>query len=568
MQTRYQGVSLRARAWCRTAACGSVLLVVLCTALPARATPGAVPRREDRGDLIVLHLYGSYYEMGRQQVDLLGPVARRMYAYHRAKYDRVRRAAGFRMQVLDAGMSLLAWVGALYEDSGFFEEINGIADALSVSRGDVLRAMMATAFGSTVFAATRSATADGGAIIGRNVDWEDGAGTMRPVLMHVHPTTGDLAYVMAGWPLIGAPAIGMNETGFALSFNFFVTDEIFGVPPRMRDRRALQTATTVADGLRVFTGVRRRAMPTFMVMADAAGDIAMIECTPSACAIFRPQPSDADWFAQANHARTEAMIPFDRYRADDSFRRLAAMEAAVRPHLGSITPQVAAQIVRDRSNSAFVNDATVANLTVLNSAVLHPASRTVWHSTAMQPLAPFGEMLPFSVGADVSRTPSLPADPRLGTAAMDHEAAVIADARRAGAWLAEGNVEAAGVIWDALAAQAEPLLHPDRLGYARAVVRMQTGRLEEADRLLAALRTDRAPFEVVARGLAYRGWIADRQGRRAEALAWYRQARAYLDQHVQWTDLSTEAVRAFVTAGLHAPHTTLPDSPDLQYVPR
>ena len=35
------------------------------------------PRREDRGDLIVLHLYGLYYEMGRQQAELLGPVARR-----------------------------------------------------------------------------------------------------------------------------------------------------------------------------------------------------------------------------------------------------------------------------------------------------------------------------------------------------------------------------------------------------------------------------------------------------------------------------------------------------------
>ena len=40
--------------------------------------PG-IPRREDHGDLIVLHLYGSYREMGRQHVELLGPLAREVY---------------------------------------------------------------------------------------------------------------------------------------------------------------------------------------------------------------------------------------------------------------------------------------------------------------------------------------------------------------------------------------------------------------------------------------------------------------------------------------------------------
>jgi predicted choloylglycine hydrolase len=130
---------------------------------------------------------------------------------------------------------------------------------------------------------------------------------MRPVVMHFHPNNGDLAYIIGGWPLIGAPAIGINAAGLALSFNFFVVDETIRLPPQMRDRRALQTATTVEEGLRVFTNVRRRAMPTFMVMADATGDIAMIECTPSVYAVFRPE---GDWFAQANHARTLTVIDF------------------------------------------------------------------------------------------------------------------------------------------------------------------------------------------------------------------------------------------------------------------
>lgn len=547
------------------AALAVALLLLIASPVNAQTSAG-VPHREDRGDLIVLHLYGSYYEMGRQQAQLLGPVARRMYDYHHAKYIRMLRQADIRMKLMDWGVGLLTWLGPLYEESGFFEEMNGIADGLGVSRGDLLRAVMATSFGSTVFAATRSATADGGAIIGRNVDWDDGDGTMRPVVMHFHPTNGDLAYIMAGWPLIGAPAIGINAAGLALSFNFFIVDEIIGIPGQMRDRRALQTATTVEQGLRVFTNVRRRMMPTFMVMAAAGGDIAMIECTPSAYAIFRPE---SDWFAQANHARTPAMIPFDRYRSADSFSRRSAMEAAVRPHLGSITPALAAQILRDRSNSSYVNDSTVANPYVLNSAVIHPGSKTLWHSTTMQPEAPMGEMVPFSVATDVSHTPTLPADPRLNTPAMQHERAVVEEMRQATRLYNGGDIAAARQIWDNIAARGEASLNPARLAFGRAAARIRLQQLPEADALLATIDTARAPFDVAVATDGYRGMIADRSNRRREALEFYRRARASADAHPEYTDMFSARVRAAVDAGLAAPQVSgpIPDPPNLEYVP-
>ncbi len=550
----------------RVAALALALLLLGSATVVNAQTSAGVPRREDRGDLIVLHLYGSYYDMGRQQAQLLGPVARRMYEYHHAKYVRSLRDADLRMKLMDWGVGLLTRLGPLYEESGFFEEMNGIADGLGVARGDLLRAVMATSFGSTVFAATRSATADGGAIIGRNVDWDDGDGTMRPVVMHFHPNNGDLAYIMAGWPLIGAPAIGINAAGLALSFNFFIVDEIIGFPGQMRDRRALQTATTVEEGLRVFTNVRRRMMPTFMVMADAGGDIAMIECTPSAYAIFRP---DGDWFAQANHARTPAMIPFDRYRSPDSFSRRAAMEAAVRPHLGAITPALAAQIVRDRANSPYVNDSTVANPYVLNSAVIQPRSKTLWHSTTMQPEAPMGEMVPFSVGTDVSDTPALPADPRLSTPAMQHERAVVEDMRRATRLYNGGDVTAAEQIWDGIASRGEGSVNPARLTFGRAAARLRLNQLPEADALLATIDAADAPFDVALATYGFRALIADRSNRRGEALELYRHARAYADTHPEYTDMFSARARAAIDAGLAAPQVNrpIPDPPNLEYVP-
>jgi hypothetical protein len=65
----------------------------------------------------------------------------------------------------------------------------------------VLRAL-SLAGGSTVFAATRAATADGAALIDRNVDWARRHGARRLVL-DVHPTNGDLAHLFVSWPLVG-----------------------------------------------------------------------------------------------------------------------------------------------------------------------------------------------------------------------------------------------------------------------------------------------------------------------------------------------------------------------------
>ncbi len=526
--------------------------------------------REDRGDLIVLHLRGSYREMGRQQVELLGPLAQEVYEVQRADWYGLIKDLGFAGKLADLILPRF-WTSLWFrfEKSGYYEEMNGMADALRVSRADGWRGVVgALGSGSTVFLATRSATPDGQAIVGRNVDWPDRYGCRRPVVSHYHPTNGDLAHVIATWPILGFPIVGLNEAGLALSMNFFAADEILGLGRSQWPwRRALQQATSVEDGIRTFTETRNRGLAGFAAMADANGEIAIVECTPTECAVFRP---DGDWFAQSNHALTEKMIPHDRGRNLDTFSRRVAMEDAVRPHLGKITPEIAARIIRDRSNSSYVNDSTVANTGVINSVVVHPASNILWHSTTKQPLAPFGEMVPFSVSVDVSNTPTLPADPRLGTPVMKHEAALIGELRRAVRLFDQGKAEEAGAIWDRLAENPEPILEPSRLTWARARVRWTVGRSEDADELLAGLDTDGVIFEVRGHGLVVRALIADRAGRRGDAIRLYRRAQAYLDAHPDYNHQFIEApLRAIVSAGLKAPQVkgSMPKMPDLQKVP-
>lgn len=532
--------------------------------------PSAEPRRKDYDNLIVLYLYGSYREMGRQQVELLGELADEIYDVQREDWARLIAGFGLAAKLLDMLLPpFWMWAGPRYESSGYYDEIRGIADALGVSAGDGWRGVLGVlGSGTTTFVATASATADGLPIVGKNSDWSDSDGMRRPVVCHYYPSNGDLPHIMATWPLLGFPVMGVNEAGLALGVNFFNADQILGLwLPQWSFRRALQKATTVKEGVGIITQARTRGISGFVSMADADGDIALVECTPKRHAVFGPQE---DWFAQSNHARTEKMVPRDRGRSEGSFRRRAAMETAVQRHLGRITPQVAATILRDRSNSPYVNESTVANTSVLNSTVVHPATRTLWHSTAKQPQAPFGEMIAFSLDPDDAGTSSIPADPRLGMPEMEREGSVISEAREAVRLFNDGEFEKAAAIWDRFADNGERLLEPHTLAWARARARWTLGNLEEAEALLSGLDTDDAPFDVRAHALVARAVISDRTGRRADALTLYGQAQAYLDSHPEYYDqLTVIPLRSRIRAGLKAPLASgaMPETPDLQRLP-
>lgn len=513
---------------------------------PPDVPAGFRPSRRDVGDLIVLEVSGSYEAMGRQQAELLGEDLRRVHARQLADHERAVSRGGAGERILDTlGIPLWSAAGGAFEDSSFHEELGGMASGLGVSRTDVLRALLSLGGGSTVFAATRSATADGSALIGRNVDWDDALGARRPLLVHYRPTNGDLEHLFAGWPLSGLPTVGVNAEGFALSFNYFETDPQVGMLlPQWPHRRALQKARTVAEGIEIFEQARERGISTFMVMADAAGDIAMVECTPKACAVFRPE---GDWFAQSNHARTPEMIPFDRYRSPDSFDRLAGMEAAVKPHLGRLTPVLSSEILRDRSTHPWPNASNVGNLFVLNAAIVHPSSRTLWHATTMQPFAPFGGYEGFSLAADES-PPSLAPSKELGGAALERERESISRTRRALHAALEGRpAEAAGLL-EVVLAEDPPVLDPTRIALGLGWAKLEAGDPQAAFDVLARATAEEAHADVRIDGLSLRALAADRLGRREEAAALHGATLALVDAHPEWNVYG--ALRARAERGL------------------
>jgi hypothetical protein len=533
--------------------------------MKATSAPAApAPRREDVGDLIVLHLYGSYREMGRQQVDLLGQTARDMYDMHRADWSQLLSGFGTMARVADTFLPRL-WMrlGRGYDDSGFYDEIGGIGDGLRVSPAAAWRGVFGSLGGqTTTFAATRAATADGNAILAKNSDWPDRYGRRPQMVTHYHPDNGDLGHVVAGWPLTPLGAAGLNEAGLAYGLNFFNADQVLhiGLRPRWPYRRILQKATTVAEAVRLISESPNRGMSGFVSLADAGGDVALLECTAQAC---ESVAVNGDWFAQSNFARTEKMVPHDRGRSLDAFTRRPAMEAAVGAALGTITPEVASAILRDRSNSPYVNESVVANASAFHSVIIHPASRALWHSTARQPQAPFGELAGFTPASDSPPPPALPADERFSSPEMEREHALISDVRHAMRLFDEGDVPEALAIWEGLA--DEPLLEPRRTRWACARAKWTLGEVEAALALLEGLEGDETPFDVRANALAARAQILDRLGRREEALAAYRTAGEYLEANAQYNDGLIAPLRGRIAAGLKSPQRgPMPPTPALQ----
>lgn len=503
----------RGRTISRVVSLGLLAILHLGCTRPAAPPEGLVERgsaphevrREDIGHLIVLHLAGSYEEMGRQQVELLGDIAPDTELLFRQNWNRTLARAGWSARIANR-LLIPYWslAGTASDTSSFFGELAGIAGGLHISDSNAFRLMLGGLYGgSTSFAATREATRDGSAWLGRNIDWSDDAGRRRAVLVHYRPSNGDLPFLSVTWPLSSIPIAGMNAAGLAYSVNFFDAAEKFPVGvPSFPYRRILQRATSVEEAVAIFMDAGSLAGPGFVVLADAQGRIARLDCMPSGCS--EVDIAQQPWLAAANHSRAPEVLGSDRDRSPDSFAREQAMSSAVSAKLGEIDLNAAAAILRDQGGSRYVNASTVANPMVLSTVIMHPATATLWHSTLAQPLAPFGELVAFSFGDPQVSSPPVPG--ALDLPARHADADAIRGLRKALILLADRDAEGALAQLDVLAGSSR--LDPDRLRWVRGLALYELGRAEAARQTLAGIDAANAPFSIVGAALALRAHIA------------------------------------------------------------
>jgi len=465
-------------------------LIVACEPSAGAGCNDLSPHKEVHGDLIVLYVCGSYEQMGKQEAELIGEPGRNELALQLREYNAQIARRGLLAKLYNYAL-IPVRLGSLYEKSGLFDELGGMARAIHEPRADVARAVIGALFGlgSSVFVGTKSSTADGKAIIAHNVDWPDHSGAMKPTAVVYHPTNGDLGFVSVGWALSGIPATGLNQAGLAFSYNFFPSTDLVGLGlAQFPQRLVLEKARTVKEAIAIIMNCRELGIGGFFSLADANGGIAEVECTAHECEVYHPQK---DWFAQTNKPLLAEMALKQSVLFEDFEIREAAIRKAVKAQIGHVTPQSAAEILRYRENTPFINGSTVANLFVFNSVIITPAAKVIWISTHAEPFAPFGEFIPIALEPASTPVPSIAEDKYNG---MKGDQELVALLREASRKLDMGDASTADLILENL--RGAPRLEPCRLMLFRVAANTKLGEFGGADALLDGHECNDAQFEL------------------------------------------------------------------------
>jgi tetratricopeptide (TPR) repeat protein len=193
----------------------------------------------------------------------------------------------------------------------------------------------------------------------------------------------------------------------------------------------------------------------------------------------------------------------------------------------------------------------VANLFVLNAAIVEPARRILWHSDRIQPFAPFGSYIPIAIGDDAELPAPIPASPRLATDTHAREAAAIDRVRAArNARHVAGDLERSLALWELAAADPGPL-DPANLAIDHADSLLEAGRHEQAAALLKRAVGDDAGWDDRIHAALLLGVCADAAGERERAVARYTAAIALIEARPEFTAYAK--LRAIAERGRTAP---------------
>lgn len=488
----------------------------------------SAPTKDVYGDLNVMHVYGDYESMGRQQVSLLGVKAQSIYLHNLQNYEEVIKSLNpFVSFIEPVGLPLGVSTGSWFDDSGFYEEIAGYSEELGVSKSDMLRSFLGNlGSGSTGFAATGDSTMDGTSIVGRNVDWGKGEEIFDPNVTFYHPNNGDLDFAIVGWPLLPIPAAGMNEAGLVLSYNFFNADDFITYTfPSFNYRLALQKAKTVQEAIAIISEGSSRAIAAFITLADASGAIAQLECTTEKCMEL---PLDKSWLAVSNHSQIPEMKTHDMYRLYNSFLRLEGMQTAVSAKVGVITPSSVPGILRYRKPESSVNDSDVANSIVFNSVIFHPKSRRFWHSNRSRPVAPFGDYIEFNFRDQSANPVWLPLEKSINVD-LAGETESIELLRKVRDKYLKGDLGAA--LEGIQVLKQSTVLNRYRLLWFEALIHADHRRFEEAFPILTEVAAQSQFLELKYYSQFLQGWIRSKEGKAEEGEGLFLKVLQEMEEH-------------------------------------
>jgi isopenicillin-N N-acyltransferase-like protein len=277
----------------------------------------------------------------------------------------------------------------------FDDEIQGLAEGanlslaeayqlqlraeLAVPRADLPGAIPDPGDECTTFAVQPGATSNGRTLVGQNADLP---AFYRDIAVVAEIRFKDMPNILMVLPAGQLSYIGINDQGLGAFANYVTCDGWrLGIPRYFLSRLAL-TKATVDDGIAMIRGVRR-ASSRNIIMADALGDAADLETTPTRDA--RLDPVDG-LLAHSNHYVAESLLEEERSaprHVANSRIRLQRMRSLLQGARGTLDAARMQEILRDRAChpdtlSREPADDPSSDMITFASVIAEPSERRLW----------------------------------------------------------------------------------------------------------------------------------------------------------------------------------------------
>jgi hypothetical protein len=372
------------------------------------------PGREERGNIHVVRLAGTAYEMGLQHGELLADGLAEGVAY-------VESDPFFSLALslaLSEGFDVDATANS-YPDVA--EECRGMAEAarrsgvpgwtrekcMLLAYGEVLIEHLSAMLGGgcSQFAAQGPATLDGSLIHARNLDWGNIPYMMDHPTVFVRRPEGKTAWVAIGFPGSVAPYSGINADGLSVASNENnAIDDIDrqGRSHQQMMRQIFQDQASLAGARAFLWAEDHMTAESFLITDWRAGTAAVFEMSATHLGVRELAPEG--WVVMTNHFVHSDMAGLHKPYEDgaSSKARFARLVELVSPggpdsRYGQLDLAAAVRVLRDTHNPVsgqthpaelFDGGATIANNAALHSMVFLPERRSFYLAAGQIPVPP------------------------------------------------------------------------------------------------------------------------------------------------------------------------------------
>lgn len=362
---------------------------------------------EFRGDIGILRIGGTHYEMG--------------YQYGTLMHDELLEGAAFVEDSEFALLELYAINNGLIDEAlqnsypEVLDECQGLVDAIDDPDAWNMDRCLLLAYGGVTidvfldemyacsqFVAGGEATGGGPLVHGRNLDWTELTFIIdNPLLIVRHPNEG-IPNVIFAFPGAVSPYQGVNAEGIAVA-----TNQVHASVPPLRDGRdttqnsfmILHEAHTLDEAVSFLEAVDRSAGENYVISSGAESLGVAVETAPQGVAV---REMEAGVVYATNHFADPEMVDDDTPHGAGSgtqtrFDRMGQLLDAdgVDTLHGGVDAEAAVSILRDRYNPAtgvtnppelFNNGGSLANEGALQSAVFVPGEGMIYIATGSIPV--------------------------------------------------------------------------------------------------------------------------------------------------------------------------------------